>query len=522
MANLSYIKPIQEGFVPITRRKMVREYVETPLVDTAEMLYDYNICTVWSSCNQKDNEGDVGIGIAYEKLSDENKQIAKALAERYPDIVSIGKNTHYLGFTNDKGEQDGELAVVIGFDSHKQFESIEDLSRAFKEIAKTFKLQDVMWGQNTTENLTKYFGEEVDVPFELTDEEYEKYSEQIMEGTLPQEIFDMLQERRGETRQRILAENPDYVLVTKFGVETVVKPLSVEEILEAFPNSVWDEEKKVFWESKELYEKHLAFQKGQIRESTVAFDNLVDSLAPIEDDDQRIDALMRHYIDNVEYDYGKFYAIKACTFGGQGHYNEIDAIGEKYDKDNVYDRGMALEEIRGLGYPQELIDRIVRYYGVPHTIPATTDKVVFGQVIKGEPERVITHGLMGSLQKICLEPPHVVDGLVKKGVCADFVNEIVEICHDLGIMSAEKVDGFTSVNHVWNEIEGDQYDVTYAKFAMDGFPYMERREGVEAKDWLGVSLAKMASEQPSRKIDVDGSLVRIADVLGRQKGLDSD
>lgn len=75
---IAEIKPIEKNRNEIIKtRQEIRNYVETPLVDACEHMWDLNIRTLASSANSKDIGYQAYIIVDFDSLSEENKKIAR-------------------------------------------------------------------------------------------------------------------------------------------------------------------------------------------------------------------------------------------------------------------------------------------------------------------------------------------------------------------------------------------------------------------------------------------------------------
>jgi hypothetical protein len=128
--KIDQVEVIQETGTFITKRENIKKYVETPLVESCEILWDKNIRTVWSSCNAKDfSQGYGVIGIDYNTLSSENKIIAEEIGQLQED--RLGK-TLYLKIPLNKNT------------------TIEEAQKISIELANRFKKQKANWVQSFT------------------------------------------------------------------------------------------------------------------------------------------------------------------------------------------------------------------------------------------------------------------------------------------------------------------------------------------------------------------------------------
>jgi hypothetical protein len=129
---------INETGIQITRREQIKKYVEFPLVKACEKLWDMNIKTVWSSCNPKDFDQGYGvIGLDYDSLSEENKEVAK-------DVGELEENR--LGKI---------LYLKVPLTKEATVQEVQDNSL---ELVDKFKVQNASWvrGYTQDELITMY------------------------------------------------------------------------------------------------------------------------------------------------------------------------------------------------------------------------------------------------------------------------------------------------------------------------------------------------------------------------------
>ena len=81
MKKISEIQPIEDSGTTIITRENLREFIEEPLVEVVESLYDKNILTYMASANKKDVKGSAYLSFYYDKLSEENKKIIQQKVE---------------------------------------------------------------------------------------------------------------------------------------------------------------------------------------------------------------------------------------------------------------------------------------------------------------------------------------------------------------------------------------------------------------------------------------------------------
>ena len=156
------IEPIHMEGVTITKRDDLKKVVEEPCLDACETLYDLNIETYMSSANKK-NVGQYGyIDIVLGSLSKENQQILLRMLE--------GENKDRIVLSRGHGESEPikiiKIRTLINEDT-----TVGDVKRAFMDIISTLKIQDVMYGRYSYEELVRIikaaYGEDIDIDEEL-------------------------------------------------------------------------------------------------------------------------------------------------------------------------------------------------------------------------------------------------------------------------------------------------------------------------------------------------------------------
>ena len=128
-----------------TRDAIVRDkstlalIIDEPCLSSCEYLYDCNILTLNSSANRNDIATGPFIIIDYPSLSDENKSVAKRLEEE-------GK----IKYGKDENGNISTCAITFPI-SHDS--TVEEVDNLFKKITSEFKMQDILYGYYTEEEL---------------------------------------------------------------------------------------------------------------------------------------------------------------------------------------------------------------------------------------------------------------------------------------------------------------------------------------------------------------------------------
>lgn len=78
---ISEIEPISEGGVSINDRGDLKLYVEAPLLDACQLLFDKGIKTIFSGANKYDVGSRAHICVEYDSLTLANQKIAESLGQ---------------------------------------------------------------------------------------------------------------------------------------------------------------------------------------------------------------------------------------------------------------------------------------------------------------------------------------------------------------------------------------------------------------------------------------------------------
>ena len=139
-SSLAKVSAIEESRNQmITAKEQLRQFVEQPLLDACEELYDKNIRTLATSANEKDIQtGEAYIIIDFDSLSEENKRVAQQYA----------KPMQYDGMNVVK--------IIIPV---SEMMSPDEISQQAKKIADTFQRQSATWvPRYTLDDLKKIYG----------------------------------------------------------------------------------------------------------------------------------------------------------------------------------------------------------------------------------------------------------------------------------------------------------------------------------------------------------------------------
>ena len=132
---ISEVKAIETGGHPINRRTDIEKWVEKPLVQSCEKLYDLNIETLMSSANYKDVDKKHGyIDINPDSLSEENRDIANRLVqEEKAELTkwhSCGEGYHTVV----------RLLIPITADS-----TVDEINKYALKLVNNFVKQKMTW-----------------------------------------------------------------------------------------------------------------------------------------------------------------------------------------------------------------------------------------------------------------------------------------------------------------------------------------------------------------------------------------
>ena len=144
--GLEEVQPIEESAGQKITRENMERFVEAPLIEACEILYDKNIRTLSSSANKKDIEkGEAHIILDISTMSSENKEIAKKEGEEI-------------------GEYGGFEAVEITIPIEEG--SGDEIREKSKQIASLFEEQEAKW-------IEKYSLEDLKNMFFLKEEDFD-------------------------------------------------------------------------------------------------------------------------------------------------------------------------------------------------------------------------------------------------------------------------------------------------------------------------------------------------------------
>lgn len=126
------IESIFEFCRSLNHRADISKYVEEPLIDICEYLYDLNILTTMSNANLKHGKKTAYIIIDYDTLSDYNKKVLLDAMNKSPSGFEISK------FSTVQAGQ--EIQISMPIDANTEVQDVKDF---FMDIFKEFKIQDI-------------------------------------------------------------------------------------------------------------------------------------------------------------------------------------------------------------------------------------------------------------------------------------------------------------------------------------------------------------------------------------------
>ena len=200
--EISEINPINAqdyGYNPeeaiVKNREDLRKIIEEPCLPACLKLYDLNIQTVNSSANNGNIGDKAYIGINYDSLDENNKNILNNLIN-----TGIVEPLNLSDDPNDRGGRDVTIKVPI-----YEKDTVGKVSDRFMQIVSRFEQQDVLYGRYTHEDVLKE-------------------------------------------------------------ASSIGSDVSLEDIVEAY-GFIYDDELKIYWHNRELYNKHKQYQNKQINQA---------------------------------------------------------------------------------------------------------------------------------------------------------------------------------------------------------------------------------------------------------------
>ena len=189
MNRLTDIKSISSKFGRCFRSKSeIKDYVESPLVDSCRIFYDKNIRTIGSSANCSDAQETHKAWIAIDSshLSSSNEKVVDQLIlDNWSVITDI--EPHYVGI----------IKIIKNVDENT---SCLDLQEYFISIAQMFIKQNITWSpaytdQELSEVLIRCFGDLVPDIITMMKKEY-YFDLETNKYYLSRELFEKSKRRR--------------------------------------------------------------------------------------------------------------------------------------------------------------------------------------------------------------------------------------------------------------------------------------------------------------------------------------
>ena len=136
-----------EGCIPLSRES-IKYYADEACLEACELLYDLNVQTCYSGGNvdgKEDTDGDAFIGISYDTLSEENKNVVKQLIES--GIID--------GIYDNSNRGEGNTVTIsVPINSNDLVGTVSD---KLMTIAQQFVPQDVLYGRTTIEGIKNLY-----------------------------------------------------------------------------------------------------------------------------------------------------------------------------------------------------------------------------------------------------------------------------------------------------------------------------------------------------------------------------
>lgn len=187
--------------VIVKNREDLRKIIEEPCLPSCLVLYDKNIRTVNSSANKREIGGQAYIGIDYDSLDENNKRILEDLIAR-----GIIEQQELSDNPQKRGGRDITIKVPV-----TEEDTVGTVSDKFMAIIRQFEVQDVLYGRRSVESVLNEINQH-----------YQDFCHPNENGEVEfEEIKDI--------------------------------------ITSVYTDMVYDEETDMFWETKDLLDKHKQF-----------------------------------------------------------------------------------------------------------------------------------------------------------------------------------------------------------------------------------------------------------------------
>lgn len=266
------------------------------------------------------------------------------------------------------------------------------------------------------------------------------------------------------------------------------------------------------------------------------YENFIEYLKNLYDTEEVLIALYNYFKDNVKYDYDLLQYYRIIRARKEG-YEKIYKIIENYPSMNSYNEVNFDEKIKEINLEEEkenvikiLNDAFLELENRP--LSDNVKKILFkewGKIELVSPNptnpnsKIVKLGGEKPYKRLLFFgnnmfspqtafPPQYKEGLLKKGVCANYADWIQKICKDLNIPCYEVVGKGTAAHH-WNLIyikEQDRwvhFDMTCVRFYLDNF----NKNFGEPDKWVFASTETIFRMQPKREIhsvnDIEGNVI---------------
>lgn len=136
-----------EGCIPLSKES-IKYYADEACLEACELLYDLNIQTLYSNGNVNGKENTNGlavIGISYDTLSEENKNIVE-------NLIASGVIEDIMD--NSEREEGNTIIISVPMNGNDLVGTVSD---KLMIIASQFIQQDVLYGRTTEKEIRKTY-----------------------------------------------------------------------------------------------------------------------------------------------------------------------------------------------------------------------------------------------------------------------------------------------------------------------------------------------------------------------------
>lgn len=268
------------------------------------------------------------------------------------------------------------------------------------------------------------------------------------------------------------------------------------------------------------------------------YEVFIEYLKTLESTEEVVSAVYNYFKNNVNYDYDllqwhKIYCAHSYNFekitkllehyNSIYSYNEIDFESkikgidlEKEKEKAIQALNEAFIELENRPLSNKVKEKLFDKWGtIEHVEPKPKNpnsRIVKVNALEDKPyDKLLFFGEL-LLKPVNVFPSQYNNGLLKKGVCADYAEWMLKICNDLNILCYQ-VDGKGTANHSWNMIyikeqnKWIHFDMTCVRFYLDNFT----RDFGEPDKWVFASTEDIFKMQPKREIhsvkDYEGNII---------------